>query len=175
MHSVRSCSSGRRDLEPYPYPQPLLLPLPLPLTLTLTPTLTPTLTRWAEIDGEIEQLAHETITTSFGAAARKYAHDRRALSLATCYLLLTTHYFLPTTNYSRLTTHYSLPQVHLGPARLPFRHRPGRHLARHRTLTLTLTPTPTPTPTLTLTRPPPRSTSLPPSARHSAGCGCLAP
>ena len=38
---------------------------------------------WSELELEIEQLAHETVTATFGAAARKYIADRRAFRFVT--------------------------------------------------------------------------------------------
>eukprot|EP00964_Phaeocystis_antarctica_P088752 scaffold56493_cov43-Phaeocystis_antarctica.AAC.1 len=77
-------------------------------------------------------------------AAPSYLLTAYCLVLTTYYSLLTTHYsLLLTTHDSRLTTHHSpltthhSPltthhlQVHLGAARLPLRHRRGRHLPRH--------------------------------------------
>ena len=49
--------------------------------------------------------------------------------LTTHHSRLTTHHPPLTTHHSSLTTHHL--QVHLGPARLPLRHRRGLHLPRH--------------------------------------------
>jgi hypothetical protein len=88
--------------DPNPNPAlPLTLTLTLPLTLTPTPTLTltPTLTRWAEIArGDRAARPRDHHHTSFGAAARKYAHNRRALPL-------TAYCSLPPTHSSLLATY----------------------------------------------------------------------
>ena len=117
-----------------------------------------TLLEWAEIEREIEQLAHEIVTSSFGTAARKYARP------PTCHLPPpTSHLPPPTSHLPPPTSHLPPPTSHLPPptSHLP---PPTSHL-----------PPPTshlPPPTSHLAPPtshlPPRTSHLPLRTSHLA-------